>query len=44
MTKVHTNAVPSEKEQQKCTSMKCKHAKNELAVHCIDAEDGSQFE
>ena len=28
----------------KYTTIKCKHAKNELAVHCIDAEDGSQFE
>ena len=41
---MHTNAVPSEKEQQKYTSMKCKHAKNELDVHFIDADDESQFE
>jgi len=33
-----------EKEQQKCTIIKCKHAKNELVVHYIDAEDGPQFE
>lgn len=32
------------KRTAKCTIINCKHAKNELVVHYIDAENGLQFE